>query len=347
MILRNTRRSFSVGSAQIPEQFLYAAKSSEQPNELIHLRQLPSVTTIKRKTKHMKTIIIYGAGGIGRTLLPIIRKNEACSDKSDIDFLFTDGNPSLWGKEVCGVPVIDPAEIPSINYTKVIIATAQGFEAVTEKLSSMGIPQEKVDSSYVLPIYEQTYETRNRFLQCFSEIVYDRRYSGNVAEGGVFEGYFAKRINAAFPDRKLYLFDTFEGFDNRDISQERGFALQRSGDFNLNITEQLILSCMPNPDKVVIRKGYFPDTAADIDDTFVFVNLDFDLYAPTLSGLKFFYPKMVSGGVILVHDYFCSPGASKTFEFDGIRSAVDEFCKAEKTHCIPIGDSMSIAIIKE
>ena len=166
----------------------------------------------------MKTIIIYGAGGIGRTLLPVIRKNEACSEKSDIDFLFTDGNPNLWGKEVCGVPVIDPAEIPSMNYTKVIVATAQGFEAVTEKLSVMGIPQEKVDNSYVLPIYEQTYETRNRFLQCFSEIVYDRRSSGNVAEGGVFEGYFAKRINAAFPDRKLYLFDTFEGFDNRDIS---------------------------------------------------------------------------------------------------------------------------------
>ncbi|MGN0699829.1 MAG: hypothetical protein ACI4J8_02375, partial [Oscillospiraceae bacterium] len=69
----------------------------------------------------MKTIIIYGAGGIGRTLLPIIRKNEACSEKSDIDFLFTDGNPNLWGKEVCGVTVIDPAEIPSMNYTKVIV----------------------------------------------------------------------------------------------------------------------------------------------------------------------------------------------------------------------------------
>src|SRR6188508_837716 len=33
---------------------------------------------------------------------------------------------------------------------------------------------------------------------------------GNVAELGVYKGEFAKRINQLFPDKKLYLFDTFE-----------------------------------------------------------------------------------------------------------------------------------------
>lgn len=142
------------------------------------------------------------------------------------------------------------------------------------------------------------------------------------------------------------MFDTFEGFDSRDLNQEHGFAAQRTGELNLNITEQYIMSRMPNPDKVVMRKGYFPETATNIEDNFVFVNLVFDLYAPTLSGLKFFYPKMVSGGVILVYDYFRSPGVAKNYTLDGVKSAVDEFCKAEKIHNIPIGDSMSVAIIE-
>lgn len=63
---------------------------------------------------------------------------------------------------------------------------------VGERLIGMGVSKEKIDNSYVLPLYEQTFETRNRFLQRFSEIVYDCQYSGNVAEGRVFEGYFAK-----------------------------------------------------------------------------------------------------------------------------------------------------------
>ena len=46
---------------------------------------------------------------------------------------------------------------------------------------------------------------------------------GECAEAGVFEGDFAKWINQYFPDRKLYLFDTFEGFDMRDIEKEKPF----------------------------------------------------------------------------------------------------------------------------
>lgn len=287
----------------------------------------------------MKTII-YGAGALGRTYVGKLPSKSG--------YIFADANPNLWGKMVLGIDVINPESIPEIAYDRIVIATGQGFEIVVEKLiRTLAVPSEKIDSSFVLPFYQQTFETRNRFLRQFASTVYERKINGNIAEGGVFEGYFARRINAAFPDRTLYLFDTFEGFYKHDIKSEHGFISERAGDFNVGITMDILMSRMPNPERIVIRKGYFPETANGVDDEFVFVNLDFDLYNPTLAGLKYFYSRMVSGGVILVHDYFApDEWIEKGLAFDNVRPAVDTFCRDNGIHSIPIGDIMSVAIVK-
>jgi O-methyltransferase len=57
-------------------------------------------------------------------------------------------------------------------------------------------------------------------LELIAYEIYANNIEGNVAELGVFRGDFAKFINISFPDRKLYLFDTFEGFDEKDIEAE-------------------------------------------------------------------------------------------------------------------------------
>jgi O-methyltransferase len=92
---------------------------------------------------------------------------------------------------------------------------------------------------------------------------------------------------------------------------------------------------------VVIRRGIFPNTAKDIDDSFIFVRLDLDLYQPTLEGLKFFYPRMCRGGVILVHDYY-------TESYAGVKQAVIDFWGSDGVkhlHKLPAGDLMSLAIV--
>lgn len=43
---------------------------------------------------------------------------------------------------------------------------------------------------------------------------------GDVAELGVYRGVFAKHINRKFPNRTLYLFDTFEGFREDESKKE-------------------------------------------------------------------------------------------------------------------------------
>ncbi len=73
------------------------------------------------------------------------------------------------------------------------------------------------------------------------------------------------------------------------------------------------LSKMPNRENIIVKIGRFPETATGIGDTFAFVNLDMDLYEPAIGGLRFFYPKMAEGGVILVHDYFNKAYVSPTY----------------------------------
>src|SRR5450432_2764856 len=153
--------------------------------------------------------------------------------------------------------------------------------------------QRNIDKNYF-------YYIRLSTLELVSYEINKKNLNGNVAELGVYKGKFAKYINLYFKDRNLYLFDTFEGFDERDISQEKkkGFS---SGSQNFSDTSVAsVLKLMPFPEKCIPIKGFFPDSAKDIDDQFVFVSIDADLYEPIYKGLKFFYENLIKGGYIFI-----------------------------------------------
>src|SRR5947209_3589089 len=122
---------------------------------------------------------------------------------------------------------------------------------------------------------------------CYEEIS-KNNVAGNVAELGVYKGDFSKRLNTLFPDRKLYLFDTFSGFDDSDISieQKKGYS-DGSQDFS-NTSIDLVLGKMVAPHNCIIKKGIFPQTVTGIEDSFCFVSLDADLFEPIYQGLRFF-----------------------------------------------------------
>lgn len=44
--------------------------------------------------------------------------------------------------------------------------------------------------------------------------------------------------------------------------------------------ENYVMKKMITPNNVKILKGYFPESAVGVNDKFVFVNLDMDLYKP-------------------------------------------------------------------
>ncbi|MCQ2022954.1 TylF/MycF/NovP-related O-methyltransferase [Clostridium butyricum] len=277
----------------------------------------------------MKSAIIFGATDTGKRIYHDI--------KNEYNIIgFVDGNPKLVGQECEGFIIRDCQSLNYNEYDYIIIGVLTRYSEIKEEIINMGIPEYKIIGKYV----EIAVQSRIEFLKNIGDIINKNNIGGSVAELGVYQGEFAKCINKVFSDRKLYLFDTFAGLPQYDAEYDnnKGFATANQGHFS-NTSEQIVLNKMKYSDNCIICKGYFPETTKGIDDTFCFVNLDADLYKPTLDGLQFFYPKMKKNGVILIHDYFSSA-------FKGVRYAVDQFTSENNIKFLPIGDTLSVAIIK-
>ena len=160
--------------------------------------------------------------------------------------------------------------------------------------------------------------------------------AGAAAELGVYRGGFARWINRLLPERVLYLFDTFEGFDPAEsagcgegfVEAHRGAAAGR------------VLSSLPHPEKALIRPGLFPKTAEGLEgERFALVSLDADLEESTLAGLRFFLPRMSAGGYVLLHDY----NAPK---LPGVRRALERY-EAEngRLRAVPLCDVNGTLVI--
>ncbi len=183
-----------------------------------------------------------------------------------------------------------------------------------------------------------TRDIRHQAIECISREIYKNNIQGAVAEAGVYRGGTARRINQLFPDRKLYLFDTFEGFDKRDQKNEDAAnRFNEKLDFT-NTSVDLVLNQMLYPNNCIIKKGWFPESATGICDKFAFVRLDMDLYDPIYAGLQFFYPLMSKGGYIAVHD-------CRSQHFDGARIALIDFCKEKHLNYMCMPDTLGTAVI--
>jgi len=204
--------------------------------------------------------------------------------------------------------------------------------AVTNTLEYLERPRE-IDSNYFDYIRLST-------LELLSFEIRKKNLNGNVAELGVYKGKFAKYINQFFPDRKLYLFDTFEGFDPRDVSSEKSKSYSSGSQDFSDTSIASVLKQMPFPDRCVPVKGFFPESAKGIDDSFALVSLDADLYEPIYSGLNFFFPRLVKGGYILVHDF-------NNDNYKGTRRAVEQFCTEQNINFLPLPDSGGSAVISK
>ena len=165
-----------------------------------------------------------------------------------------------------------------------------------------------------------------------------KRYQvqGQIAELGVFQGDFASLLNAAFPDRKLYLFDTFQGFSDEELEKElEGDMTLVTRDIYKDATSvQIVMDKMKYPENVIVKKGFFPDSLEGLDEKFAVVSLDCDWEESLYQGLLYFYPRLSEGGYILLHDYnnlvYCAKRAMKRYEQEmNIRIAKVPLCDAQ------------------
>lgn len=198
------------------------------------------------------------------------------------------------------------------------------------------------DIIFINDLYEQ-FTVKGSAIRRLTRRLHDLGIPGSAAELGCYKGDLSWQLNVLMPDRKLYLFDTFEGFDERDIAKEQQvFAAAadtageqsplKTGQFG-GVKEEALMARMPVSEQVVLKKGWFPESAFDLEEeTFSLAVIDACLYQPTYAGLEFFFPRMNRGGVIVLCNY-------ENTQYPGVHRALEDLEQKYGAFLVlPLGD---------
>lgn len=189
---------------------------------------------------------------------------------------------------------------------------------------------------------EKSYPDKVRFFNWWFQVdrLKKEKVVGSFAELGVYKGDSAKILFLMDPGRKLHLFDTFAGLPEKDLAMEHGEAATYTPVNFADTSIEKVKKNMGMSADIEIHEGYFPETTKGLEnECFALVNMDADLYNPTIAGLEFFYPRLSPGGVILVHDY--------NHKWEGVIRAVDEFAAKIPESVISLPDmDGTVMIIK-
>jgi SAM-dependent methyltransferase len=177
------------------------------------------------------------------------------------------------------------------------------------------------------------------FLNLVIDQIGKEELDGDIAELGVYKGNTAF-IFAEFARSKnktAYLFDTFQGFPTTDL-----VGIDANKEMEFDDTSIEFVKSVVGEKNVRFVPGYFPESAAQLPDdlSFCVVHLDCDLYRPFKAALEYFYPRLVPGGFLIMHDYL-------SLHWDGSEKAVDEFLKNKPEKPIPVADKSGTVVIRK
>ena len=149
----------------------------------------------------------------------------------------------------------------------------------------------------------------------------DNNIDGDVVELGCFVGesskYLMKTLIETKSDKKLYVYDSFEGLPDLSKWEINSGWRPRT----LSTSEDVLISNfekngLPSP---IITKGWFRDIPEDrLPEKISFAFLDGDFYDSIYDSLVKVYDRVVDGGYIFFHDY-------KRNDLPGVEAAIKDF----------------------
>jgi|TARA_Y100000034_G_scaffold43496_3_gene53087 O-methyltransferase len=187
----------------------------------------------------------------------------------------------------------------------------QFFDAKTHEC----VGEQTVDDNFVKIVKDTGFVNKSlkaHITCCFIYTLKDKLPEGSMAELGVYRGGVTKFLATLFPNRTVYAFDTFEGIPKSVLTLSDNMSGGEFSDVE-DVFEYL------NDPNIVIGRGLFPstiDSAIAKDVPFALVHLDADLYWSTLEGLRYFWPRMANGGIVILDDFEeqpTTPGVKKAF----------------------------------
>lgn len=278
--------------------------------------------------------ILYPFGNVGRAV------KKYLNDKGYKESYIVDGNVKSGEVDIEDVSLFQ--EISCDDFYLIITSDNRKYY---EEIRNLACKYFKGPN--IIDIFgkiNQKENVRVETMRLYANRIHELNIPGAVAEAGVYRGDFAGQINNSFPDRKLYLFDTFEGFRNVKLNEQiedswKEYMINRNRYFD-NCDIDMVMEKMRFPEQCIIRKGFFPDTIEGLQEKFCYVSIDMDVYQSTKDGLEYFWPRMSKYGAIMIHDY-------NSYACPGVKKAVDEFCKEEDVGIFFLADKCgSVMLIK-
>jgi len=178
----------------------------------------------------------------------------------------------------------------------------------------MNFPNKQVDSSII------DIQQVRKLVEYLLDAI-DNNIDGDVVELGCFVGesskYLMKTLIETKSDKKLYVYDSFEGLP--DLSKweiNTGWKPRTLVTNEDVLTSNFINNNLPTP---IITKGWFCDIPENrLPEKISFAFLDGDFYDSIYDSLVKVYDRVVDGGYIFFHDY-------KRNDLPGVEAAIKDF----------------------
>ncbi len=110
------------------------------------------------------------------------------------------------------------------------------------------------------------YPDKDRFFNFWFQVerLKQSKIKGAFAELGVYKGQTANILHLMDTEREFYLFDTFEGFTEKDLKDETGKAASYTTHNFADTSIEQVSKLLKSP-KFVFHQGYFPKTTENIE----------------------------------------------------------------------------------
>lgn len=164
--------------------------------------------------------------------------------------------------------------------------------------------------------------------------------AGDFAECGVWKGGTAlmlARVLKSQNSKILHLFDSFQGLPKIDQKKDPWF---HEGQYSAKSVEGVKDVLRDFCSVIDIRCGWIPETFRGLENTrYAFAHIDVDIYQSNLDCCKYFYPRMIPGGVMLFDEYAFASAR-------GEKDAVDEYFadKPEFPITLPTGQAVVLKL---
>jgi O-methyltransferase len=211
------------------------------------------------------------------------------------------------------------------------------------KISKIQQDEDFIQDADFLKVFQQckpyTMTSIERMYALYNAVKYvvQNKIEGDFVECGVWRGgssmMIALTLNSMnIKDRKIYLYDTFEGMSEpteNDVDFRGGNAdslLKQNVEDKQNsvwcladlqdVQNNMKLTNYP-VHNIKFVQGKVEDTIPQtISESIALLRLDTDWYESTAHELKYLYPKLITKGVLIIDDYG---------HWEGCRKAVDEY----------------------